>query len=144
MVAEGEGTVINTEKAFTFIVNLYDAAAESNKTELKGAYAYSIDGAPAGELTSGGTIVLKHGQTAVISELPDGAGYVITESDEAGYTPNHKTQTGTVSGNASAAFVNTYSVDGNPASVNIEAVKILTYFGQVNEDKKAEDGQVCL
>jgi len=58
-------------------------------------------------IKSGGTITLKHGQTAVISGIPEGASYRIIETKEAGYTIAGSHHTGSIDKNGSKAeFIN--------------------------------------
>ena len=103
-LAEGQGTVIDTNKTFEFTVVLKDTAGQV----LKGEYTYGENK----KITSGQKIALKHGESVTIKGLPEGTSYEVTETKTAGYTPAKETITGTVSaGNAvEAHFVNTYSV----------------------------------
>ena len=68
----GEG---DREKAWTFSVTLKD----STGADLSGSFAYS--GSKTGTLTSGGTIQLRHGETVIISGIPAGTQYLVTEAD---------------------------------------------------------------
>lgn len=65
------------EKGFTF--TLY---ARANKTNIVTGYNYSIDG---GEslISSNGTFVLEHNQTATITDLPSGTYYVVEDTVKA-------------------------------------------------------------
>lgn len=150
-----QGTVIDETKEFTFTVTLKDAAAENAQSELTGTYDYTItnaDGTPvvtAGKLKSGDTLLLKHGQKALIAGLPDGTGYIVTEAEIAddGYTANEQTVSGKINGDTSdgqsgivtAAFTNVY--DAAPAKVTIDATKKLTYFGQESEPGTLKENQ---
>ncbi len=101
-----KGTGADTSKEFTFTITLYD---EKGGTELTGSYAYT-KGNTAGNLTSGSTISLKHGESLKISDLPVGTYYVVTEEAVTGYTEsNGGTRTGTVETDESAVFTNTYT-----------------------------------
>lgn len=74
------------------------------------ALNYAIDGKAAGTINSGGTLKLKHGQTAVISDVPVGL-YNVTETIPENYTMTSTGASGTISGDATstATFINTYS-----------------------------------
>ena len=75
-----------------------------------GAYSYSIDGGEPQELTSGGTLQLKHNQTAVFEQIPVGVTYTVTEQPVPGYTVSGTGHTGTITEIGSAAvFTNTYT-----------------------------------
>ena len=75
-----------------------------------GAYSYSIDGGEPQELTSGGTLTLKHGQSAVFEQIPVGVTYTVTEQPMPGYTMSGTGHTGTITEAGSAArFTNTYT-----------------------------------
>lgn len=87
------------EEEFTFTVTFSDG----------GTYSYRVDGGEPVELPSGGTLTLKHGQTAVFDTLPVGVLYTVVETPKPGY---HTSSTGhqgniTVQG-CVAEFVNTY------------------------------------
>ena len=75
-----------------------------------GAYSYTVDSGEPQQLTSGGTLTLKHGQQAVFEKLPVGITYTITEQAVPGYTVSGTGHTGTITETGSAAyFVNTYA-----------------------------------
>ncbi len=140
-VIDGEGTSIAKDKEFEFTVKLFDAAKGDNKTELKESYGIEIAGSDAGTIKSGDKIKLKHGESAVIKGLPAGAGYVVTEADYAGYTPDSKSKAGNIEKDTKIEFTNTYSVAGNPAKANVNAKKVLTYFGNESDQMKLKDKQ---
>lgn len=142
-----QGTVIDETKEFTFTVDLRDTSSGSGQSELNGTYDYTItnaDGTPVltdGKLKSGDSLKLKHGQEALITGIPDGSGYTVTEAEIAddGYTAKEQVIIGTISGDTSngqsgivtAAFCNAYDVSS--VNVTIEATKKLAYFGQETE-----------
>lgn len=70
------GTAANTADTFTYTLDLEG---------VKGNYAYEIKSGSTsistGEISSGQTFTLKHGQTIEIKNLPKGATYTVTESD---------------------------------------------------------------
>ena len=114
-LAEGQGTEINKEQAFTFTVELKDAKGSALTKE----YAYTVtDGdqeTAEGKIANAGTISLKHGQKATITGLPAGAQYKVTEAKADGYTADASVKEGTVAAEktANADFTNTYSVTGS-------------------------------
>lgn len=103
-----EGSVINKDQDFTFTIALLDSAGDA----LTGTYKYSIGDGDAQDIANGDTITLKHGETATIANLPEGAKVKATETAVDGYTADEqeKTSGAVVSGKtASIEFVNTYS-----------------------------------
>ena len=120
-LTEGQGTEINKKQTFTFTVALKDAKGEALTKE----YAYTVTGESGEEIkrgnaTDGTEISFQHGQKAVITGLPAGAQYTVTETAVAGYTTSVNGQAGNaVSGTivaeetAAADFTNTYSVAGS-------------------------------
>lgn len=120
-LAEGQGTEINKEQTFTFTVELKDAKGAALTKE----YAYTVTGENGEEIkkdnaTNGTEISFQHGQKAVITGLPAGAQYTVTETKVAGYTTSVNGQvsnvaSGTITADATAAvdFTNTYSVAGS-------------------------------
>lgn len=90
------------QQEFAFTVNFSDG----------GTYSYSIDGGEPQQITSGGTLVLKHGQSAVFETLPVGITYTVTEQSVPGYVVSSIGHTGTITELGSTAqFVNTYVPD---------------------------------
>ncbi len=110
-VVAAQGTTVNSNMEFTFRVELTDAG----NAQLPGEYSWAIDGQPQPEkLSSGSTITLKHGQTAVISDLPAGTKYTVTETDlPAGYSAAVASKSGSVDTAAqqNVEFINTYDVE---------------------------------
>lgn len=75
-----------------------------------GTYAYRVDDGDLKELTSGGTLTLKHGETAVFADIPVGVGYHVSESLQPDYTVTSDGHQGIITEEgASAVFVNTYT-----------------------------------
>ena len=125
VVVDGDqGTVINAEKEFEFAIELKDAGGEP----LEGAYALNVAGAT-GTIGNGQTFKLKHGQTATISGLPEGAHYTLTETRVDGYTVSAKGDIGTIKADKTveASFTNTYSAKAAtlPAESGFKASKVL-------------------
>lgn len=127
----GQGTEIDTEKAFEFTVALTDSKDEA----LTKAYTYTIKNKKDEEVSNGevkhnGTISLKHGETATITGLPAGTKFTVTETAAAGYTtsPESREITGSVTAEstANADFTNTYSVTGNLTGA--ESLKVTKNF----------------
>ena len=135
VLTDGQGTVIDEDKEFTFEVALIGTDGQS----LTGTYKYAIDEAEVQDLSfanGSATITLTHGQTAKITGLPEGARYTVHEildpEADAGYR-----QTAPAGENgapvdaegaivsdappAEAAFTNTYYASpADPVSVNFE------------------------
>ena len=112
-----DGTELTEEqkqKEFAFVVTFSDG----------GAYEYTIDGGEPQELASGGTLVLKHGQTAVFQNLPDGITYTVTEMDYSAenYVTPVRSYTGIVIGNETVLvpFSNVFDPPEEPGSLEIE------------------------
>ena len=120
-LAEGQGTEINKEQTFTFTVELKDAKGEALTKE----YAYTVTDESGteikkGKATDGTEISFQHGQKAVITGLPAGAQYTVTEKAVTGYTTSVNGQVGNAASGtiaaeetAAADFTNTYSVTGS-------------------------------
>lgn len=117
----GQGTEIDKKQTFTFTVALKDAKGEALTKE----YAYTVTDESGAEIkkgkaTDGIEISFQHGQKAVITGLPAGAQYTVTETAVAGYTTSVNGQAGNEASGiiaaeetAAADFTNTYSVAGS-------------------------------
>ena len=120
-LTEGQGTEINKKQTFTFTVALKDAKGEALTKE----YAYTVtdesgEEIKKGKATDGTEISFQHGQKAVITGLPAGAQYTVTEKAVTGYTTSVNGQAGNAASGtiaaeetAAADFTNTYSVAGS-------------------------------
>lgn len=99
------GNLGDKDKLFTFTVTFIGAPE---------TYSYSIGGR-SGTISSGGSLQLRHGEIAVISGLPEGAQYVVTESDNDGYKVYYTGNTGIISSvsTAAASFTNAKSTVPN-------------------------------
>ena len=102
---EGLGGDLNQDFNFTINLNKADGSAESNQ------YAYTKYEAndkvvTTGTIGNGGSFTLKSGQYLIITDLPYGSQYVITEASAPGYTTTNVVN-GVVSdtGNAAGAFI---------------------------------------
>ena len=102
---EGLGGDLNQDFNFTINLNKADGSAESNQ------YAYTKYEAndkvvTTGTIGNGGKFTLKSGQYLIITDLPYGSQYVITETTVDGYTATNVVN-GVVSdtGNAAGAFI---------------------------------------
>ncbi|MBC8545309.1 DUF7601 domain-containing protein, partial [Bianquea renquensis] len=80
------------DKEFSFAITFSDG----------GSYEYTVDGGEPQELISGGLLVLKSGQTAVFTNLPDGIPYTVKEIDAAGYLPAIIEAAGTIASGEAA------------------------------------------
>lgn len=89
-----------------------------------GTYTF-MKGDTSGTLTSGGTLTLKHGETALFEKLPAGVTYTVKETAVDGFTADKKTKTGTLVGNQSteAAFINTYTEELGNLTITKKIVK---------------------
>jgi pilin isopeptide linkage protein len=92
-------TEAQKQQAFPFTITFSDG----------GTYSYRIDGGAPQQLTSGGTLTLKHGQTAVFQDIPVGVTYVVAEQPVPGYTVSATGHRGTITASGSVAhFTNTF------------------------------------
>ena len=93
------GDLADYSKYFSFTV-IFDA---------DGRFEYT--GSASGSISSGDTILLKHGQSITIHDLPAGTVYSVTESGNTGYRVYVSGDTGTIAANKTltAAFTNTKS-----------------------------------
>lgn len=107
-VQNADGSPLSDEQRaqdFTFTVSFSDG----------GTYVYRKEDGTAGELASGGTLTLRHGETARFDNLPTGVAYTVTETEAPGYAVTATGHRGTIgSQTATAAFVNTWSSDPTP------------------------------
>lgn len=77
-VQNGDGSELTEEQrqqVFAFTVTF----------SVEGAFPYTIDGASQGIISSGDIIYLRHGQRAMVHELPIGTNYLVAEAPVAGY-----------------------------------------------------------
>ena len=130
----------NTEFAFT--------VAFSDE----GTYRYTIDGGAAHELASGATLLLKHGQRAIFSDIPTGVIYTVVEADATaqGYTTSSIDHQGSITeAGRIARFTNTAEsssltitkiVNGNDADPDQEFEFTVT-IGTLSETIKLRAGQ---
>ena len=119
------GTITGEEELLLPFVNVYQAEAEPGSLTVQkevvgdnpdpdkefsfaitfsdgGTYEYTVDGGEPQELVSGGVLVLKSGQTAVFTNLPDGIPYTVKEIDAAGYLPAIMEAAGTIASGEAA------------------------------------------
>ena len=77
--------------------------------DASGSYGYT--GSREGEISSGGSIKLRHGESVTISGLPASTKYSVVESENAGYTVTSSGDTGIIQENATsnASFINNRS-----------------------------------
>ena len=88
------------QQEFTFTVACSDG----------GDYSYSIDDGEPQQLSSDGTLTLKHGQTAVFESVPVGVAYSVAEQPVPDYTVSGTGHRGTITEDGCAAvFTNTYA-----------------------------------
>lgn len=149
----GWGNASNDTKtnknSFKFTVHLYTEAEDGTQNNLTNNYSYAVYGTgeepeSTGTISDNGEITLAAGQYVVISDLPDGAKYTVTEqsANQNGFKTtdnstgeNANTTDGVVEGaivggdQQIASFTNTYhatEVDLNGASQLIKVRKNLT------------------
>ncbi|MDO5443995.1 MAG: FctA domain-containing protein, partial [Eubacteriales bacterium] len=79
-----------------------------------GSYKYS--GSFSGTISSGDTVKLKHGESIIITGLPAGIKYSVTETDDCGYTVTKTGDTGKIEEGvvAKAIFTNTKNASTSP------------------------------
>ena len=142
-LTEGQGTEIDADKEFTFTVTLKG----TNDEPLTGTYKYTVGEGEAKDLAFGengqATLKLKHGESAVIADLPEGASYSVAEADYTadGYTtktPDNAKGTITKDG-VTVDFINTYKpggviIGGEDTEAGIQVQKTFT-----GREWKAED-----
>ena len=90
-VKETTGQDADPDQEFTYKLDLYNSQ-ENGYAPLNGTYTltvYNEDGQSAGTtpIINGNTFKLKAGQKAVVSGLPAGSVFRVTQESEAGYTP---------------------------------------------------------
>ncbi len=118
----------NKNQAFTFSVKLLDAGSNV----ITDTYAYEVKN-EAGETVSTGSIpnqegrseiVLTHGQTATIQDLPRLTQYILTETAAGGYSvADGDVLRGTLTESKQIAITNIYSAE--PAKINLAAAKVV-------------------
>lgn len=132
-VAQGENTITNkvkpgtlkvsksvvsdyalhAQQAFTFTLLLTDAMGQP----LNGQYVIEKSGETQHLNVTGGnaSFTLKDGETAIITGLPHGSNYAVTETKAGGFTAAGTGANGTIAATqtAEAAFTNTYSAKGD-------------------------------
>ena len=142
-LTEGQGTEIDADKEFTFTVTLKG----TNDEPLTGTYKYTVGEGEAKDLdfdeNGQATLTLKHGESAVIADLPEGASYSVAEADYTadGYTtttPDNAEGTITTDG-VKVDFINTYKpggviIGGEDTEAGIQVQKTFT-----GREWKAED-----
>ena len=104
------GIVVETDRSFTFTVNLFD----ENGNHLSGKYP--ITGAVNGEVVDGvAQIKLCHGQSITISGLSVGTSWTVSEIPSEGYTVRTGNTAGTIGrGGCTSTWVNEKIITGMP------------------------------
>jgi hypothetical protein len=75
-----------------------------------GSYLYQIDGGPLRTLSSGASITLKSGQSAIFMDIPVGVQYTVQETDLLDHTLVSQSHQGNIGHQPAVAdFINTYS-----------------------------------
>lgn len=97
------------DAAFTFTVTFSD----------NGTHDYSVNGGEEKSVASGGTLTLKHGQTALFEDIPIGVQYRVVEAAHPDYVISSSGHQGSITEAGSvAAFVNTYA-PGESGSITV-------------------------
>ena len=113
----------HAEQNFTFSLNL----ADNQGQPISGSYTLEKGGVSEELTVSAGraTFTLKGGETALITGLPHGASYVVSEAVPGGFTVKQNGANGSIVVNqtANASFTNTYASKGSYTPV---ALKNLT------------------
>jgi len=104
------------EQTFEFIVTFSDS----------GTYEYRIDGGTPQQLISGGTLMLKSGQSAVFSDLPVGVLYTVTEKPVDGYliSSEGEHQGNIIADGNTVRFINTLDT-AEPGDTEIAVTKVV-------------------
>lgn len=99
----GQGA--SQERYFDFAIRLFD----KDGTPLKGSYSYI--GSKVGVIQDGGTFKLKHNENILITGLPLGVTFQITEVQTNGYVASKEGDKGSIisDAQATAKFVNTWT-----------------------------------
>lgn len=102
-IVEG-GDEDDRQVAFTFDLVLTDAQGKP----LAGNFAWESTDGTSGTVASGGTLELTHGQIVVVSGLPEGTRWTVTEREAEGFSAKEPSLAGNVPANGvgTAAFVN--------------------------------------
>ena len=136
VLTDGQGTVIDGDKEFTFVLSLSDASdsqpltAEYALVDADGEPVLDSEGQPV-TVSSGSEITLKHGESVTVVGLPEGTIVDVIENVPDGYTSNGQISVGqedqarlygTVSVEGiNLDFKNTYNASpADPVSVNFE------------------------
>jgi pilin isopeptide linkage protein len=104
----------------------------------EGTYSYAVDGGEPAQLTSGGTLKLKHDQKAVFAGIPAGVFYTISETPAADYTFESTGASDNIPDPASglppavAAFTNTFR-GGEPPGALTDLTILKEIAGEVPE-----------
>jgi len=111
-------------QAFPFLVSIKDASGRP----LNGSYELLLSDGTKQMLafTNGmAALTLRQGETAVISGLPDGAAYTVTEPAVGGFTASATGNTGTIEANRKqeAVFDNTYQSSGRYQFIGVKQVE---------------------
>ena len=131
--ADGKLICGKTEsRRFDFVITFKGDAANIATND----YPYRIknkDGSlvESGDIRSGGTFKLGHGQTIEVFNLPDGTTYTIEEKNHAGYEP------GLGTGNTSGAIIKDQTVEGN---IDWDRDDVVDYINQQVEYNLPETG----
>lgn len=99
-----------TDREFAFSIELTDGLGNV----LTGAYSY--EGSKTGTVKTGDTIMLKHGESITINNLPADTSYTVTEQTPKGYKVNKKKQSGKIAErkDETVVFVNTKQKPDKP------------------------------
>lgn len=120
IVQNADGSPLYEEqlsKAFTFTVTFSDS----------GTYIYRKDDGTAGEISSGGSLALCHGETALFENIPAGVMYTVAEIAQPDYTVSSVGHQGTVGDTfLSAIFTNICQIEPPPPEpVKLTVQKVL-------------------
>lgn len=141
-LTEGQGTTIDEDKSFNFTIVLTDA--QGNKlvngyeatVHASNGQDYTFNVGNEGVADAQDKFELKHGESIVITGLPEGAQYTVTEAAANGYTADATEKTGTITADgAIEEFVNTYKTetedfDPNDANAGVAVTKVMEGNGE--------------
>ncbi len=116
-------TLLQQQLAFTYRIE-FDTTA---------SYPLRI-GEAVSNISSGGTFQLKHGEAALIENLPEGTIYTLVETDSLGYTVSSTNHHANIpAGGTVAAFTNTFGYPDQHGAAQLVIRKVVAGAGNLNK-----------
>ncbi len=134
---EDESPLTDDQKkiAFSFTVTFSDG----------GSYEYQIDGGEKQQITSGSTLQLCHGQTAVFEDLPIGLLYTVTEAVNGNYITESTANRGNVTEDVSIAhFISNYNTMPLPTDKTTTLTVTKQLDGEILESDRQKEFDMIL